>query len=238
MLQHGFSDSLETWREYGYVGALSRSLKVILIDARGHGASDKPHDPMQYKFRTLVDDVRAVLDAVGVQKCHFFGVSMGGQYGFGMARFAPERLSSLMIGACNPFLNSDSGEAFASFLRQEGPEALIPIWESQAPISDALKSRLRANDIEALAAMQRAGRLDEYEDSAPAEWLSSLSCPYQLIAGEEDEDYPEITQLARQLTPGKLISLQGINHLQSMQRIDLVLPYLESVFDEARERRA
>ena len=44
VLQHGFTDSLETWYELGYVDALKREHQLILVDARGHGASDKPHD--------------------------------------------------------------------------------------------------------------------------------------------------------------------------------------------------
>jgi alpha/beta hydrolase fold len=48
ILQHGFTDSLETWYELGYVGALSRERQLILVDARGHGASDKPHHTAAY----------------------------------------------------------------------------------------------------------------------------------------------------------------------------------------------
>ena len=44
VLQHGFTSSIEGWYEYGYVDVLKRDYQLILIDARGHGASDKPHD--------------------------------------------------------------------------------------------------------------------------------------------------------------------------------------------------
>ena len=45
VLQHGFTDSLESWAHYGYVAALQADFSEIRIDARGHGASGKPHDP-------------------------------------------------------------------------------------------------------------------------------------------------------------------------------------------------
>ena len=45
ILQHGFSDSSETWSERGFVAALKPKYRLVLIDARGHGQSDKPHDP-------------------------------------------------------------------------------------------------------------------------------------------------------------------------------------------------
>jgi pimeloyl-ACP methyl ester carboxylesterase len=57
VLQHGFSDSLESWREYGYVDALAGEHQVILVDCRGHGQSDKPHDPSLYGLDDMAGDV-------------------------------------------------------------------------------------------------------------------------------------------------------------------------------------
>jgi pimeloyl-ACP methyl ester carboxylesterase len=45
VLQHGFSESIEDWFDCGYVDALKLDYRLILVDARGHGGSDKPHDP-------------------------------------------------------------------------------------------------------------------------------------------------------------------------------------------------
>ena len=47
VLQHGFTDSLETWYETGYVEGPKTDYRLILIDARGHGASDKLHSPIR-----------------------------------------------------------------------------------------------------------------------------------------------------------------------------------------------
>jgi hypothetical protein len=65
MLHHGFTISLEEWRRFGYVDALKSEYQVILIDARGHGASDKPHDPAAYEMARRAGDVVAVLDDLG-----------------------------------------------------------------------------------------------------------------------------------------------------------------------------
>jgi pimeloyl-ACP methyl ester carboxylesterase len=48
VLQHGFTQSIDDWYEFGYVDALKRDYRLILVDARGHGQSDKPHDPNAY----------------------------------------------------------------------------------------------------------------------------------------------------------------------------------------------
>ena len=57
VLQHGFTESLVDWYESGYVEALRPDYRLILIDARGHGASDKPHDPDAYVLNRRVADV-------------------------------------------------------------------------------------------------------------------------------------------------------------------------------------
>ena len=94
VIHHGFTSSIETVRLLGYSDSLKESHQVILIDARGHGVSDKPHTPESYGLQTAVNDVLAVLDELGIPKAHFFGYSMGGVIGFAVANFAPERLLS------------------------------------------------------------------------------------------------------------------------------------------------
>src|SRR4051794_25832175 len=83
VLHHGTFGSGEQWRDFGYVEALKRDYQLILIDARGHGASDKPHDPAAYDLTLRVTDVTSVLDDFRVQQAHYFGYSMGGWIGFG-----------------------------------------------------------------------------------------------------------------------------------------------------------
>ena len=61
ILQHGFTDSLESWYENGYVETLKRDYGLILVDARGHGASDKPHETSAYAMERRTADILAVL---------------------------------------------------------------------------------------------------------------------------------------------------------------------------------
>ena len=62
VLQHGFTRSLEGWRDSGYVDALKDTYDLILVDARGHGRSDKPHDSADYVLDKRVGDILAVMD--------------------------------------------------------------------------------------------------------------------------------------------------------------------------------
>src|ERR1700726_2295119 len=82
VLQHGFTRSLEDWKSCGYIARLKSDYQVILIDARGHGQSDKPRDPEAYRLEKRVGDVVvAVLNDLGIGKAHYWGYSMGGWLG-------------------------------------------------------------------------------------------------------------------------------------------------------------
>src|SRR5215470_19323943 len=92
VLQHGYTWSMAGWSRYGYLDALRAHHRLILVDSRGHGDSDKPHDPAAYELSLRVGDIVAVLDALDMPAASFWGYSMGGWYGFGLAKYAPERI--------------------------------------------------------------------------------------------------------------------------------------------------
>ncbi|MGA5207823.1 alpha/beta fold hydrolase [Streptomyces variegatus] len=70
VLLHGFFGDRTTWRS-GYVDALADSHRLVLIDGRGHGGSDAPHDVDSYRIDRQVEDVTAVLDELGLVGGHF-----------------------------------------------------------------------------------------------------------------------------------------------------------------------
>ena len=79
VLQHGLTSSLQNWYAYGFVEELAKDYRLIMVDARGHGRSGKPHDPKDYDLKLRVNDVLAVMDDLGVDKAHYMGYSMGGR---------------------------------------------------------------------------------------------------------------------------------------------------------------
>src|SRR5215475_10599773 len=78
VLLHGFMGSVDDWIARGYVASLRSNYRLILIDSRGHGQSDKPHAEVSYALDRRVADVTAVLDVLSVKTAHFWGYSMGG----------------------------------------------------------------------------------------------------------------------------------------------------------------
>ena len=114
VLMHWGFVNLEAWRICGYVEALKSDYRLVMLDARGHGASDKPHDPDAYTAKWWVSDVVAVLDDLSISKAHYLGYSLGGGIGYAIAKYAPERFHSLVIGGMHPWL--EDPEAPSPFL--------------------------------------------------------------------------------------------------------------------------
>src|SRR5512132_488395 len=72
VLVHGFTNTLEIWARNGIVQDLSKTYRVIAFDLRGHGKSDKPHEPARYGREMGIDVVR-LLDHLGIQQAHVVG---------------------------------------------------------------------------------------------------------------------------------------------------------------------
>ena len=68
VLMHPTSASIEDWYDYGWVEGLKEDFRLILIDHRGHGHSDKLHDTDSYTLEQSMSDITAVLDELGIQK--------------------------------------------------------------------------------------------------------------------------------------------------------------------------
>ena len=214
VLQHGFAGAAGMWQRLGYVAALIDKFQVISIDARGHGASDKPHDAQAYTRSQFALDVLAVLDKVGVERAHYMGYSMGAWIGYGVAQQAPERLLSLHAGGsglacerCKVFDQIDPDDT-TSFL--DAMELLVG-----EPLSARQRELIGRLDLHALTAMMRAPASD-----TPLDTLQGL--PLLLFAGTEDFRHAEIAHLA-QATQAEFFSVPECNHMQAIFQRELIV---------------
>jgi pimeloyl-ACP methyl ester carboxylesterase len=217
VLAHGFSDGLEGWREYGYAEVLEKEHRLILIDARGHGRSDKPYNPQAYGLEQRLADVVAVLDELGIDRAHYFGYSLGGWIGLGLAKYAPERLRSLIIGGAQPY--GQSMQLYRQGLTG-GIEGWVAVVEKMlgSPVTPKMKERLLSNDVQALL----ASVADDRPDISGI--LPTLTMPCLLYVGEADPLHSLVERCASEVPNGRFFSLPGLNHIQGTVRSDLVLP--------------
>lgn len=116
-LSHSLACSLEMWDPQ--MPALASAYTVLRYDTRGHGGSGAPGGA--YSFEQLAGDVIGLLDALGVERTHFVGLSMGGMIGQHVALRAPERLISLTL--------ADTTSRY--------PADALPVWEERIRLVEA-----------------------------------------------------------------------------------------------------
>jgi pimeloyl-ACP methyl ester carboxylesterase len=222
VLQHGFTITLESWRTHGYVSALQGDYRLILIDARGHGQSDKPHNEASYALDRRIADVTAVLDALGVERAHYWGYSMGGWMGFGMARFAPARVNGLVIGGEHPYGRPRGGALYEAIKHgmAHGRDALIARLEKVTgqPMSDAWAKDLREGDLEAWLPMA------DHPQENMKSMLPHMAMPCCIYAGDADDVFANAKAASTQIPNACFFSLPGLGHLQVLYKSDKVLP--------------
>ncbi|WP_425318654.1 3-oxoadipate enol-lactonase [Pseudomonas nitroreducens] len=100
VLSNSIGTDLHMWD--GQIAALSEHFRVLRYDARGHGASSVPPGP--YSLARLGEDVIELLDALGVQRAHFLGLSLGGFVGQWLALNAPQRIERLVLANTSAWL--------------------------------------------------------------------------------------------------------------------------------------
>ena len=93
VLSHSLSSSLLMWNPQ--MDALNPYFQVLRYDIRGHGGSDAPSGA--YTLELLAEDVVKLLDALGIDRVHFVGLSLGGMIGQRLAVNASHRLKSLTL---------------------------------------------------------------------------------------------------------------------------------------------
>jgi pimeloyl-ACP methyl ester carboxylesterase len=216
VLQHGYTQNLELWYLRGYVDALKAHYQLILIDARGHGASDKPHDRTAYVWPVMVVDVLAVLDDLKLTQAAFWGYSMGGAIVLGLAQHAPERVQALIVGGASAYArplpsvvpDGSNPEEFISWV-----EVLIA-----ARASPEYRTRLLSSDTRALAAAAQ----DRPSQEAG---LSNMSMPALFYAGDKDPVFSNARATAEQIPQAVFVPLPGLDHPEAFMRTDLVVPH-------------
>ncbi|HEY4684619.1 MAG TPA: alpha/beta hydrolase [Dehalococcoidia bacterium] len=221
VLLHGYFVDYETLRDLGYVDALKDSYQVVLIDLRGHGMSDKPHDSEDYAWEPMVADVRSVLDALRIVKADIFGYSGGAVIALALAVSSPDRVRSLMVGGAGAARPNPAAGAIADLLGQGMETFIRAAFEASGPLPAEMRARLLQSDVEALRACVLATTYVRSEDA-----LRRMTMPCLVFAGEDDTAFAGLHELAALIPNASFVSYPGLGHVQVYWRSDLVLPHV------------
>jgi pimeloyl-ACP methyl ester carboxylesterase len=223
ILIHGFAASLEgNWKQTNWVKVLKNDYKLILLDCRGHGKSDKPLDPAQYGAH-MTDDIIKLLDYLEVKKANFFGYSMGSRLTFELLLRKQELFISAILGGFVFQLPSDEQRSGAQTRMKDMIEALeANVDEIKNPAAQRIRRIISAykdfdlQNLDALAAVLKGG-VQPQRNSIPSsaqikESLKKINVPVLTVVGSDD--FPGDKTVIAQLVPDAChFQIQGRDHI-------------------------
>jgi len=226
VLVHGFASNLKgNWVDTGWVETLRPARRVVALDCRGFGESDKPHDSVAYEGDKMPQDVLNLMDYLGIGKADLFGYSMGAFISAGlMARHRVRFTSAILGGVGNVFagLPADMNRAIADALLAEDPSQITDLT---GKLFRAFAELDPNNDLKALAAC--CGHVGD--PIRPADY-TGLDIPVLVVNGGNDAVAANVNQTAAGIPGAKLIMIPDTDHLTVVpdQRFkDAVLAFLK-----------
>ena len=199
VLVHGFTANIErAWIDTGVLPDLARDYRVIALDLRGHGKSDKPHDASAYE--PMATDVIALLDHLGIERAHLVGYSLGGIIAAKLLTTHPQRFRSAVLGAAaHRRSRSERSEREADAAAREieaGVYRALVVstapTDEPPPSEELILRRSReishVNDRAAHAALMRSRRALLVTDAE----VSKITVPTLAVVGAADPALPRI----------------------------------------------
>ena len=226
VLVHGFaSNRVVNWVNTGWVKTLTDAgYRVVALDNRGHGRSQKLYDSAAYHTETMAADVVRLIDHLGASKSEaskseaskseaskavVMGYSMGARIAAFAARAAPERLRGVVLSGLASNLVDGIGGSEAIAAALEAP--------SVAAVSDPTGRTFRVfaeqpgSDLRALAACIRGAR-----QTLTAQEVGEIAVPTLVVAGDKDDIAGSPDALAALIPGARAVTLPGRDHMTAV----------------------
>lgn len=208
LLIHGFaSSSYVNWVSPGWFQTLTEAgYRVIAIDDRGHGQSEKSHEPADYTPSLMAGDAVALLDHLGIGKAHVMGYSMGARIAAFMALEHPSHVHSLIFGGLGIGMVTGAGDwgPIHEALLAEDPATIThPRGLMFRKFADQTKS-----DRLALAACVLTSK-----ETLSAEAIGRITQPTLVAVGTKDDIGGSPHDLAKLLPNGRSLDIPDRDHM-------------------------
>jgi len=207
---HGFASSCQdNWVSTGWVRDLMRAgFRVFGVDQRGHGASDKPHDPHDYTMDAFVGDLEIVLDTYMLDTVLYAGYSLGGRVGWQFLVDRPDRVTRGILGGIpdgRPLARLKIAQARAFV--EEG----TPIEDRVTQNYVTLAERVPGNDLRVLVALAEGMRLGD----ADPDPKRPPQQPVLFATGSEDAILEASRHLAAATPRGEFVVIPDRHHFNT-----------------------
>jgi pimeloyl-ACP methyl ester carboxylesterase len=212
VLVHGFaSDYRLNWVGTRWQETLTgEGFRVIGLDCRGHGHSDKPHDIDAYRVAVMAEDVRRLLDDLDIDVADCLGYSMGARISLELVMDHPTRVRRAVLGGVGIAGALDSADAIA--------EALLRGEPTDDPVAQTFykfASARPTNDLRALAACIRGLRPNE-----DPERLGAIRTLILVVAGDRDDIARGAPELVELIPTARLVTIAGRDHMGTVPARD------------------
>lgn len=211
VMLHGFTASASSnWLESGWIAALTKlGRRVIAIDARGHGESEKPYDSAYYPSNVMMQDSITLLDQLNIATADFVGYSMGARMSAFAAIYHPSRVRKLLLGGMGINLKNGIGRP------QPIADALMATDSKNIKLRHARRFRILAekggNDLTALAYCILSSRQE-----ITAQCLQSISSQTLILVGDNDDTGGNPYGLAPFIADSQAIEIRDCNHFNAL----------------------
>lgn len=211
LLIHGFaSNARVNWQATGWTKTLlGAGYRVICIDNRGHGESEKLYNPEFYSASIMADDAARLMDHLNLQYASVMGYSMGARISAFLTMQYPEKVTRVVFAglAERMVLGVPGGEAISDGLLADDVRDVADL----AARSFRIFAENTKSDLKALAACIRSSRV-----KIKAEALAKIACPVLVVAGELDTVSGPVQPLVDMIPGAKGLTLPSRNHMNAV----------------------
>jgi pimeloyl-ACP methyl ester carboxylesterase len=207
LLIHGFaSNHAVNWVDTLWVTTLTRAgYRVIALDNRGHGHSEKLHRPEDYDSSIMAGDARRLLDHLGIERADIMGYSMGARISAYLAVIDPPRVRSLVLGGLGIRLVHGVGLPLGIADAMEAP-SLDVLTDPMQRMFRAFAEQTRS-DLKAMAACIRGSR-----QTLSVEEVSGITAPTLVAVGTTDSVAGSADELAALMPNARALPIPGRDH--------------------------